>query len=280
MNLVFFAVAAALTITVVILLVPSLWRGSRTSSVERSSVNVAVLRDQLDELERDLASGILSPTDHKQAKQELQRRVLEEASEKDKPNAAANHSKKTAITLAILLPLTAFASYLVLGNPAALSPNAETPPMVTQGEIEAMVASLEDKLKRNPDDPKDWAMLARSYRAFGRYDEAAKAFARAGALIEVEPQLLAEYADTLAMSRNGDLSGEPTKLVERALKLDPSHPFALALAGAAALKRADYDEAIMYWQQLHAQLPPESEAAVAIEESIEKARSAKHEKTQ
>lgn len=279
MNLVFFAVATVLTITVVILLVPPLWRGSRTSSIERSSVNIAVLQDQLDELERDLAMGTLSATEHKQAKQELQRRVLEEAGEKDKTRTTANHSKKAAITLAMLLPLTAFTSYLVLGNPAALSPQATHPPMLAQGEIEAMVASLEDKLTHNPDDPKGWAMLARSYRAFGRYAEAAKAFAQAEALVEVDPQLLAEYADTLAMSRNGDLSGEPTKLVERALKLDPNYPFALALAGAAALKRADYDEAIMYWQQLHAQLPPGSEAVVAIEESIEQARSAKHEKT-
>jgi cytochrome c-type biogenesis protein CcmH len=280
MNLVFFALAAALTIMVGVLLLPSLWRGARTNSFERSSVNIAVLRDQLDELERDLSNGTVSPVDYQQAKQELQRRVLEEANEKDETSSTANHSKKTALTLGIFLPLTAFVSYLILGNPEALLPQAERAPMVTRGEIEAMVASLEDKLKHSPDDPRGWAMLARSYRAFGRYEEAVNAFARAKTLVENDAQLLAEYADTLAMSRNGELSGEPTELLERALKLDPNHAFALALAGAAAAKRADYDVAIMYWEKVQAQLPPESGTALAMQESIEKARSAKRDQTQ
>lgn len=279
MTLFFIAGAALLTVAVVVVLAPVLWRGQKAGSIEHSVVNATVLRDQLAELERDLASGTLSAADQEQAKQELQRRVLEEASEDTTTNISGKGSKRAALAFATLLPLAALATYLVLGNPAALSPQAVHPPQFTKADVEAMVASLEGKLRRNPDDPKGWAMLARSYRAFGRHEDAAKAFARAGAVVDIEPQLLAEYAETLAINRNGELSGEPAKLLERALKLDPQHPFALTLAGSAAFARTDYAAAITYWQRLHAQLPPESDAARTVAEGIEKARGAKHGQT-
>lgn len=272
MNYLFFASAAVISLAVVAMLAPLLWRGSVANSVERGTVNLAVLRDQMHELERDLASGTLSSADHEQAKQELQRRVLEEASAKAGTSAAASRSKPAAAALAILLPLAAFGSYLALGNPTAIAPQAQPSSGVSQADISAMVASLEEKLKRNPDNPKGWTMLARSYRAFGRHEDAVMAFAKAGSMVDIDPQLLTEYAESLAISRSRELRGEPTQLLERALKLEPNHALALVLAGSAAFERADYTNAVVYWQRLHAQLPPESEAARSIEESIMKAR--------
>lgn len=273
-NFLFIACAAALSLAVVLALVPVLWRGRNADYMERSTVNAAVLRDQFAELERDRASGTLSAADLAQAKQELQRRVLEEVKVDVKTGIAGKGSKYTAVALATLLPLAAFWVYFVLGTPAALAPQAERSPLATRVDVEAMVASLEEKLKRNPEDLKGWVMLARSYRAFARHEDAAKAFARAGAIVDFEPQLLAEYAETLAINRNGDLKGEPTKLLERALKLDPQQPFALALAGSAAFERADYSAVITHWQRLEVQLPPDSEPARTIAQGIEKARSA------
>jgi cytochrome c-type biogenesis protein CcmH len=276
MNYLFIACAMALTVAVVLALAPVLWRGWKAEHVAHGAVNAAVLRDQLVELERDRASGTLSAVHQEQAKQELQRRVLDEVTVDVATSNAVKGSKGAALALSTLLPLAAFTAYFALGNPAALSPQAERSAPVARADVEAMVASLENKLKRNPDDPEGWAMLARSYRAFARHEDAAKAFERAGAVVDIEPQLLAEYAETLAINRNGDLNGEPTNLLERALKLDPQHPFALALAGSAAFARADYAAAIEYWQPLHAQLLPESEPARTIAERIEKARSAQH----
>lgn len=279
MDYLFFGSAAVLTLAVVAMLAPLLWRGTAANNVERGAVNLAVLRDQMDELERDLASGTLSRADHDQARQELQHRVLEEASAKATISATASRSKPAAAALAILLPVAAFGSYLVLGNPAAIAPPVQTTAGVTQADINVMVASLEEKLRRNPDNPKGWAMLARSYRAFGRHEDAVTAFAKAGSMVDIDPQLLAEYAESLALSRNGALGGEPTQLLQRALKLEPNHALALVLAGSAAFQRTDYANAIVYWQQLHAQMPTNSEAARSIEESVEKARRAQRDAT-
>ncbi len=272
MNLLFIVLAATLAAAVVLLLAPVLWRGAKTGNEASDMVNAAVLRDQLTELERDHANGILTDGDRDQAKQELQRRVLEEADAASSAAAPGHRSKRAAIMLSILLPLAATVVYLALGNPAVQ--HAARAPQVTQADVETMVASLADKLKRNPDNPHGWAMLGRSYHALGRYDDAAQAFAKAGAAIDADPQLLFGYAEALARTRGGALRGEPTRLLEQALKLDPQFPAALALAGSAAFGRGDYGTAIKYWQRLQVQLPPDTDAAKALAEGIQKARSA------
>ena len=70
-----------------------------------------------------------------------------------------------------------------------------------------------------------------------------------------EPDLLADYADALAMSQGRDLSGKPLELVKRALKIDPTHWKALAMAGTAAFDRKDYKGAVDYWERLRSSQP-------------------------
>jgi len=135
-----------------------------------------------------------------------------------------------------------------------------------------MVNSLEARLAQNSEDPEGWLMLARSHRYFGKHEDAARAFAKAESIVRADPLALTEYAESLAMSSETGLQGEPTRLLEFALAINPQEPFALLLAGAAALERRDNSAAIDYWSQLLAQLPPDSSAAKAVKESIERAR--------
>lgn len=274
MNLIFILIAALLLTGVTCWLASVLWRGSKLdSSVEHHAVNAAVLRDQLLELEQDRANGILSSGDHATAQQELQRRVLDEAAPAKNTGLRRHSSKQAAIALAIVLPVAATLSYLAIGNPAAItSQAAQSAPAMTQADVQAMVDSLAARLASNPDDANGWLMLARSYRYFERYADAAAAFAKATKVIQTDPLALSEYAETLARSSKTGFKGEPTQLLERALSLNPSEAFALTLAGAAALERQDYPATIDYWQQLLALLPPDSDAAQAVIDSIERAR--------
>ncbi|HCP76424.1 MAG TPA: c-type cytochrome biogenesis protein CcmI, partial [Pusillimonas sp.] len=67
---------------------------------------------------------------------------------------------------------------LALGNLAAITPPpVQSAPAMTQADVQAMVDSLAARLARNPDDAPGWLMLARSYRYFERYEDAATAFA-------------------------------------------------------------------------------------------------------
>lgn len=274
MNLIFILIATLLAASVTLWLGLVLWRGSKLdSSIEHHAVNATVLRDQLAELEQDRANGILSLNDHAAAQQELQRRVLDEATPAQDIGLRRQSSKQTAIVLAIVLPVAATLTYLALGHPAAITPPpAQSAPAMTQADVQAMVDALAARLARNPDDPLGWLMLARSYRYFEKYEDAAAAFSKAAAVIRSDPLALTEYAETLARSKQAGFKGEPTQLLERALSLNPREPFALTLAGAAALERQDYPAAIDYWQQLFELLPPDSDAAQAVENTIKRAR--------
>lgn len=145
---------------------------------------------------------------------------------------------------------------LLLAAVAALGIAVTTPaPKAPPDSIEGMVASLAERLARQPSDLAGWLMLARSYEALRRYRDAADAYGRASALAPNDAQILADQADTLAMAQGGRAAGEPEQLIARALALAPDHPKALALAGSAAIERGDRAAAARYLDRANLQLP-------------------------
>lgn len=274
MSLIFLSSATLLLACVVQWLGRVLWRGPTSDSdVEHHAVNATVLRDQLAELEQDFANGILSSRDFADAKQELQRRALHEAEPNTNLSQQSLGGKRAAVALIIVLPLATALTYYSLGNPAATLPTpVQSAPAMTQADVQAMVNGLEARLASNPDDPAGWLMLARSYRYFGKYENAATAFDKASPIVQADPLALSEYAETLARISGTGFSGEATRLLERALALDPREPFTLMVAGTAAFERGDYQSTTTYWQQLLDQLPAGTEAAQAVANGIERAQ--------
>lgn len=270
MSLFLIAVVVLLGGTLLMLLRP--WRTHRDErETTAREINARIYRDQLAELDRDRAAGTLSPADHVRARDELQRRLLEDTSGAEPaPAARPAHTPRTSLLLAVILPIAAMGLYAWLGMPdAVLPPPAQQAAQVanphesandpTTAQIETMVARLAARLEQNPDDPKGWAMLAHSYRVLGRHAEAAKAYERMGKeVLEQDPGLLAGYADTLATLAGGNIEGRPLQLVTAALKLDPDHGMSLSLAATAAYRRGDFPEAARHWQRLLKQLPPDS----------------------
>jgi cytochrome c-type biogenesis protein CcmH len=104
-------------------------------------------------------------------------------------------------------------------------------------------------------------MLARSYNALGRFPEAVNAYVHLLKLVPDNADLLADFADTLAMTLNKSLLGEPEKLIVRALMIDPNNLKALSLSGSAAFERRDYQAAVKQWQKILFLVPSDSETA-------------------
>ena len=150
-------------------------------------------------------------------------------------------------------------------DPAAAA--AMTPEMVNQ-----MVDRLAERLKTNPDDMTGWARLARAYKMQGRLAEAEQAYAKAGKLVDGDPDLLTQYADVLAMRADSKLEGRALAMVNKALVLNPMHPIALMMAGSAAYRRADYAQAAAHWEKVLTVLPPGSNDAVQVQAEISDAR--------
>ena len=278
----FVVIGALLAMLTLVLLTRPLWRSnSRGAAASPDDSAVAALRLQLEQLTALKQSGVLGDAPYDEARQALERRIVDAVV--DAPPATASRdpisSKSLLLGLAGFVCAVAVAGYAWLGTPQALdtaavasaAAPAGTAPPITAEQVETMIESLAARLKDNPDDAAGWAMLGRSYAAIGRHDQAEPALKRALALHGDDAVLLTDYADALAMVNGRNLEGEPSRLIERALKMDPSNIKALALAGTHAFVRKDYAAALRHWEKL-AQLAPSGEMAQQIQGGIDQAR--------
>ncbi len=271
----FWIVAAALVAASLAVLARPLLRGGRTEARDTTHAsNVRILREQLAELDAELAAGALAADQHASARAELERRVLEETRDAEVA-LAVRPGRGAALALALTLPLVAVLLYLVLGNRTALDPVlSRAPSQATPQDVEILIERLAQRMREQPGDPEGWALLGRSYAAMGRFGLARDAYAQAVALSPDDPMLLADYADALAMTQDRSLLGEPERLVQRALQADPDHVKALVLAGTAALQRGDAVAAVRHWERAKSVAPPDSPFASGLEEGLREARAA------
>jgi cytochrome c-type biogenesis protein CcmH len=264
-----FAAAVLLAVALALLSRPW-WRHRGASTLSRQSLNAAIYRDQLVELERDRTSGQLPEADFELARSEIQRRLIEDAGDADAPMGVASGGRRTLLALLVMLPLAAIALYALFGNPAGLDAMARRD--FSQADIDRMVTTLAAKLENEPDNFQGWAMLARSYKAMRRTEEAKRAYDKAWPLVQTDAALLSDYADLLAASNGGQLAGRPEELIGMALKVDPDHLQSLWLAGTAAFNRDDFGQAAAHWDHALKLLPPESDDARMLTGIIAEAR--------
>jgi cytochrome c-type biogenesis protein CcmH len=272
-----FVVLGAVLIAGALLFVvpPLLRRGLRTGET-RDAVNVAVYRDQLRELEADLRAGTLAPDQHEKARGDIEARLLADVGKGDALAHPQRPTRAAALALGLAVPICALAVYVAVGNPRALLPQSAEGANahgVSAQQFEAMVSRLAARLKENPEDPEGWMMLGRSYAVLGRFGEASEAYAKAAARTPGDAQLLADYADALAMAQGRTLQGEPEKILRRALAIDPNNVKALLLAGTAAFNRNDGAAAVRHWERVLGLLPAESDMIQRVQASIAEARS-------
>jgi cytochrome c-type biogenesis protein CcmH len=267
----FYLAAATLVVVALALLLRPWWSaGRRTASADSlPALNTAIHRDRLGELERDRSNGTLSAADLAEAREELQRQLLDDTAATEVV-AAEGFSRSSGIAIAILLPLIAVAMYAVLGSPAAVLPAAVQTQRAT-ADMEQLVVKLASKLEQNPDNPEGWAMLARSYKSLGRWDDAERAFTRIGPDLNRNAELLAELAEMLVQKNQG-FDSRSRDLIRQALRLEPGNMLALFMGGGEAFDGGRYAEAAALWVRLLPQLEPDSEDARMVEASIAKAR--------
>lgn len=275
-----FWIAAALLIAVALAFVlPPLLRRAAAGGVTGDSANLSVYRDQLVELEADLARGTISLTQHAQAKTELEQRLLEDVPEPAEIRAAPPRSSfAMALAIGIAVPALAIMLYLMLGKPAALDPEQRLGMSVQEAaerkKMLDLTAQLAKKMESRPDDATGWAMLGRSYLALGKPAEAALALGRAALLKPKDADAQADFAEALAIAGRGSIGAQAVEVAGRALAIDPKNPKALALLGTAAFEAKDFRKAIELWERLLAVAPAGSEFARAVQGGIAEAKAA------
>ena len=290
----FWLICAAFVAIALAFVVPPLMATARKEhEAESKEANLEVYRDQIQELEADLQNGIIAKEEFERDRDEIERRLLSDvavsSNESTEKVAAVSGARGPVYAIALALPVAALAFYFQVGTPAALNRSATNPvsmpptsnaqreapraPM-SQGDIEANVASLAKRMEENPNDAAGWAMLGRSYVTLKKFNEAANAYGKAAALKPNDADILADYAFATGMVNNKSLLGPAAELIKKALAIDPDNAKALELAGSAAFEQKNFKEAISYWERLLQRTPKDSELAQALTERIELAKTA------
>lgn len=249
--------------------------------------NVAVYREQLAELERDRAQGTVSEAEYHTSRDELTRRLLEDAQSDASaaqgvtrptsagPVASPRSRRWLAIGLAFYVPLAGLGLYGWLGQPLALDPVAlsqgEPDHAVDPAKLTEMVAKLEQRLRDEPQQVEGWIMLGRVQRALERFEASAQAYARALSL-SANDDVSIERAEVLARGR-GSFEGEPWQIILGVIQANPDHEGARLLAGSAAYSEGRYALALTHWKRVQSRLAPNSPDKSELDEAIAQAES-------
>ena len=190
-------------------------------------------------------------------------------------NRGLRASRMSGLLLVLALPVLAVALYFHFGSPKAVSESSELAPDLAPTTAADYVTRLESHLKRQPRDARGWVLLGRAHAKADRFDAATKAFGQAIELaptkVGKDPTVRIEYADALAMSQGGQLSGRPAAQIEHALALNPRHPAALDMAGSLAYEQGRYADSASYWRELLGLLPQGSPRRQELNLAIQRA---------
>lgn len=268
-------VAALLAVAALYPLVRPLLRASPPDRPAEEA-HVRVLREQLDEVERGRSAGEVDEGEYGEARREIASRIHDERSQAVALRFDAPE-RRWAAALLMVMVIGALSVYAHLGGAAAVVAYLEREGVPGESEFDMLdlrstSEQLERQLKSNPNDDRGWAMLGRVYRELGDTAASKKAFDAAVKARPDNAELRAEYAKAVVLSQGGRLDGEVPSLVQQALAIDPDNRSALALAGAAALSRHEFQAAADHLGRLQGLLPADSDVSRQLAAMVERAR--------
>ncbi|MFL6814200.1 MAG: c-type cytochrome biogenesis protein CcmI [Bradyrhizobium sp.] len=231
------------------------WPLARRQKAVRSGTDVAVYRDQLDEIDRDEAASLIGSVEAEAARVEVSRRLIaavetaRAATAVAAPVPAGSYRRATLAATIILLPLGAALTYLSLGSPnlVPVSMHASQP---LPGGIENTVAEVEAYLESNPKNGRGWELLAPVYLRLGRFNDAVRARRNALEIFGADAARLGDLGEAIVLASNGVVTPEAKSLFERANATDPEDVMAQYYLGLSAKQEGRRDEAVKRWSAL------------------------------
>ena len=277
--IIFLALSGTLLLVALILILLPLLRSVSTRGPSGREVNLQLAHHRLIELESDVASGRLDAADYPSARSELERSLLSDIGDDVVHGPPSRSALPTAVLIGLIFPFAAAGLYLMFGTPEVLMSDytqAASPKTISEKKlppVAVLIEQLEKKVTQNPDDLRGLLLLTNAYMSLRRYADAVPLFERWQALDANNADLLARYADALAMANNGDLAGKPTALLERALQINPNQIQALWLAAMAADEQHDLSTALVYLTHLQGLVVDNQEAHKEVTAMIASAQS-------
>ncbi|MER9425299.1 c-type cytochrome biogenesis protein CcmI [Mesorhizobium sp. M0317] len=277
----FWVIAALLTLgasLAVLLPLTSGGKGTPTSSDH----DLEVYRDQLAELERDAARGLIQPAEAEEARTEIARRILRltnvdqaNAGQADAPGTRqpSRAARLVATSAVLLVPLLSWGLYSQLGSPDLPSqPLAERlAKNPADSSVDELVARAKAHLAANPGDGRGWDVLAPIYLRLQRFPDAVTAYRNAIRLDGDTAAREAGLGEAIANAAGGIVSADAQYAFEQALKLDPGNAKASFYLAMALAQEGRIPEATTAWQKMLDSLPQDSPWRGAVQQALAEA---------
>ncbi|MER8475133.1 c-type cytochrome biogenesis protein CcmI [Mesorhizobium sp. M0028] len=266
----FWVIAAILTLGASLaVLLPLAGETKNTSAA--GDHDLEVYRDQLAELDRDVARGLIRPMEAEEARAEIARRILRLSNAGPAGTTATQRSTRLVATAAVLVvPLVSWGLYGQLGSPdlpsQPLSERLAKNP--ADSSVDELVARAEAHLAANPSDGRGWDVLAPVYLRMQRYADAVTAYRNAIRLDGDSAARQAGLGEAIANAAGGIVSADAQAAFEAALKLDPANPKATFYLAMAMAQEGRIAEATAAWQKMLAALPQGSPWRGAVEQAL------------
>jgi len=239
-----------------------------------------VYRDQLAEIDRDLASGLIGSKEAEAARVEIGRRLLAVADQArdtqatPSPGSSPRPNQRLRRVAAVVglagLPLIALAIYLPLGSPRLpdfpLAERARAPDAVQP--LENLVGQVEQHLEKNPTDGRGWKVLAPVLLRLGRYDDAVRAFRNSITYNGDTASRRADLGEAIAAAAGGVVTAEARSEFEHALALDAGEAKASYFVGVAAEQDGRKEEAASIWRTMLDKAPADAPWRPLIQDAL------------
>jgi cytochrome c-type biogenesis protein CcmH len=252
-----------------------LWPLSRRDAA-RGGSDIAVYRDQLAEISRDRAVGLIGEAEAEAAKVEVSRRLIAAAEADEAAETATSgrfglwRRRVTAVAALVLLPVGAAALYLMLG-----SPHLPGEPLAAHlreahenRSIESLVSQVEARLEQHPDDVRGYEVLAPVYLRLGRFADAVTARRKILAHAGETAARQADLGETLAATANGIVTAEAKTAFERAQALDPHELKSKFFIGLAAEQDGQRAKAAEIWRGMLANASPDAPWLAIVQQAL------------
>jgi cytochrome c-type biogenesis protein CcmH len=236
-----------------------------------------VYQDQLQEIDRDRAAGLIGEAEAESARIEISRRLLAAADAEAKAAAtpapqAIWHRRAAAIAAIVIVPSVALGLYFKLGSPAVPGQSAfariSAPP--SDQSVESLVSQVEAHLARDPNDGKGWDIIAPVYLRMGRFNDAVVARRKAIALDGDSADREAGLGEALAAAANGVVTDEAKAAFQRAVTADAQDPKARYFLGLADEQDGNRDAAAAKWRALLDGAPPDAQWTDFVRAALER----------
>jgi len=231
----------------------------------RDAYDAVVYLDQLDELERDHARGLVDESQVEAARTEIERRLLATSRAEGheapaKPNAPRSHVVLAAMVL-LAVPVITVPLYVDLGSPKLPNlPFAEREPVAPAAngiaaQAQARLETAEQRANNAPDDPQGWFDLGRFRLVSGDTDGAVEALSRAMETSNNRADIASAYGEALARQAEGRVTAEARNAFTIALTSNPGDPRARYFLALSDYQEGREEAALRAWSALGRSAP-------------------------